>query len=460
VAQATAKPDAELLPLGYALHPPTRVRLGVLAFLCTMALLLYVDRVCIGQPAASIRADLGLSTSQMALVFTVFSLAYAIFEVPAGHWGDRHGSRGVIARVVIWWSLFTALTGAAVGLWSLLFIRFLFGAGEAGAFPNAARVVTRWFPEHERGRARGTITFVSLVGAAVAPPVSAYLIGFVGWRWTFVIFGMLGVAWAIAFYAWFRDDPAQHPGTNDAELAVIGIPAEPEAADAARAHGGIPWSHVLASPNVWLLGWIMTVSGMLFYMQFQWYPTYLKDARGQSEVSSGWLTMLVMSGGAIGCLSGGWVSDFVLRTFPDRRRARRISGGGALLLAAGFAFAVRFADSPLAVTLCHAAALFFMQLGVPTWWSVVAEVSGRHGAAMWGLMNSMASLGLMGVNLFVGWVVDARQRAGLEPVRVWFPVFDAVAIGLALGAVCWLLVDPARSIVERAGGATGDSDNV
>ena len=159
MAQVSAKPDIDVLPLSGAAAAaavaPTRVRFGVMAFLCSMALLLYVDRVCIGQAADSIRADLGLTKTQMGWAFTVFSLAYALFEVPAGHWGDRHGSRGVIARVVIWWSLFTALTGAAVGLWSLLLIRFLFGAGEAGAFPNAARVVTRWFPEHERGRVRG-----------------------------------------------------------------------------------------------------------------------------------------------------------------------------------------------------------------------------------------------------------------------------------------------------------------
>src|SRR5688572_11516646 len=192
MAQPSAKPEVDVLPLSSAAAAaaaaagaPTRVRFGVLAFLCSMALLLYVDRVCIGQAAPSIRADLGLSKTQMGWVFTVFSLAYALFEVPAGHWGDRYGSRGVIARIVIIWSLFTALTGAAAGFASLLVIRFLFGAGEAGAFPNAARIITRWFPPHERGRARGTLGFVALVGAAVAPIVSAYLIKYVGWRMTF-----------------------------------------------------------------------------------------------------------------------------------------------------------------------------------------------------------------------------------------------------------------------------------
>jgi MFS family permease len=430
--------------------PPTRVRFGVLAFMCTMALLLYVDRVCIGQAAPAIRAELGLSKTQMGWVFTVFSLAYALFEVPAGHWGDRHGSRGVIARVVVFWSVFTALTGAATGLVTLLIIRFLFGAGEAGAFPNAARVVTRWFPPDGRGKARGTIGFFSLVGAALAPIGSAYLIYNVGWRWTFVIFGALGVAWVAVFYAWFRDDPATHPRVNAAELALIG-PGTDATSDAAHAGGGrgVPWSRAFGSLNVWLLGLIMTVSGMLFYIQFQWLPSYLKEGRGLGEVESGWLTGVVMAGGAAGCLFGGWLSDFALRRHAAHlRRARRLCGAAMLLLAGLSALSVRLFDSTtLGVTLCNAAALFFMQAGVPTWWSVVAEISGRHGGAMWGLMNSMASLALMTLTVSIGYVVDQRQQAGYSALAAWSPMFDAIAAGLLLGAAAWTMVDATRAIV-------------
>ena len=184
------------------------VRYGVLAFLCILALLLYVDRICIGQAAGQIQEQLRLSNTQMSLVFNAFSLAYCLFEVPTGHWGDRYGSRGVITRIAIWWSIFTALTGAAIGMWSLLLIRFLFGAGEAGAYPNTARVVTRWFPPAARGMARGWVVFVSMIGAMIAPVTAEYLIRIVGWRFTFAIFGALGIAWAAGFYAWFRDDPA------------------------------------------------------------------------------------------------------------------------------------------------------------------------------------------------------------------------------------------------------------
>jgi sugar phosphate permease len=431
---------------------PTRARFGVLAFLCTLALLLYIDRVCIGQAASHIRKEFDLSEQQMSWVFNAFLLAYCLFEVPAGHWGDRHGSRGVIARVVVCWSIFTALTGAAIGLTSLILIRFLFGAGEAGAYPNAARVVTRWFPARERGRVRGAITFVSLVGAIVAPVLASHLIQRFGWRPTFAVFGALGFVWAAAFYAWFRDDPAKHPAANASELALIREPVvgteTTEDAAPAPSHR-IPWPRVLTSPNVWLLGFIMTASGALFYIVFQWYPSYLKAARGQSEISSGWLTAAVMSGGAVGCLLGGWLSDLVLRRAGGSRWLRSLCGCGCMLGAGLAVLAVRQAgDSIAAVTTCIFVALLFMQAGVPTWWSVVAETSGRHGAAMWGLMNSMASLGLMFTNFVVGWMVDARRHAGMDALHAFSPVFDTIAVGLLAGSAAWLCVNATRSIVE------------
>src|SRR5262245_57278971 len=199
-----------------AMRQPAPARWGVLIFLCTLALLLYIDRICIGQAETSIRSELGFDKKQMGWVFSAFMLAYCLFEVPTGHWGDRFGSRGVIARIVVWWSIFTALTGAAFGFYSLVAIRFLFGAGEAGAFPNAARVVTRWFPVGERGFSRGAITTTSMLGGAIAPPLAAGLMQHVGWRATFAIFGTLGLVWAAAFYWWFRDDPLEHTAVGSA----------------------------------------------------------------------------------------------------------------------------------------------------------------------------------------------------------------------------------------------------
>jgi MFS family permease len=423
----------------------TRTRLGVLAFLCTLALLLYIDRVCIGQAETSIRAELGLSKTQMSWVFNAFVLAYCLFEVPTGHWGDRYGSRAIIARIVIWWSAFTALTGAVFGLGTLLLVRFLFGAGEAGAFPNLARVVTQWFPEQERGKARGAITTVSLLGGAVAPVLAAWLIEQVGWRWTFALFGTLGVVWSAAFYAWFRDQPADHASVNRAELELIGTTSRPTEGPHRES---IPWRIVLASPNVWLLGTIMMVCATLFYMQFQWYPTYLKEARNQSEQFSGWLTGGVLTGGALGCILGGWLVDAVNRWSHERKWRRRFCGAIPLFLAAACVAGVRHSPSALVATACNALALFCVQLAIPTWWTVVAEISGRHGASMFGLMNSLGGLGLMATTQLAGWFVDLREQQGWPPRLCWNGVFDGVAIGLAIGGLCWLLVNATRSIVE------------
>jgi MFS transporter, ACS family, glucarate transporter len=428
---------------------PTWARFGVLLFLCSLAFILYIDRVCIGKAAKAICAkeSLDLTKEQFSWVLNAFTLAYCLFEVPTGHWGDRFGSRGVIARIVIWWSAFTALTGLAFGLWPLIIVRFLFGAGEAGAFPNVARVVTHWFPAAERGIVRGTISTTSLVGGALAPPIAAYLIGVVGWRWTFAIFGAVGVVWAIAFYWWFRDNPAEHPAANAAERAHIGTPAK-----GSHAHEPIPWGIVLTSPNMWLLGGIQMVSATLFYMLFQWYPLYLEDGLKLSSTKSAWLTSIVIFGGAFGCLLGGVCSDWILRNLEDRKWSRRVCGCGTLLAAATALWCGRFfPEQPLAATFCNAAALFLMQIAIPIWWTVVAEISGKHGASMWGLMNSMGGLGVFTMTFLVGRVVTAREAAGLSKIDCWRPVFDGVAIALTVGAVCWLFVDATRSIVEVGG---------
>jgi ACS family glucarate transporter-like MFS transporter len=427
---------------------PTSVRYGVLFFLCTLALVLYIDRVCIGQAAKPIGEELSLSKDDMSWVMMAFTLAYCLFEVPTGHWGDRFGSRGVIARIVLWWSAFTALTGAAPGFWSLVTVRFLFGAGEAGAFPNAARVVTHWFPPAERGLARGAITTTSLVGAALSFPISNYLIESVGWRWTFGAFGLVGVVWAAAFYWWFRDNPGEHPAVNAGERQLIGAIHGPR--DGHHPHPAIPWAKVAVSANVWLLGAIMTVSATLFYMQFQWYSTYLQEARGQTETRAAWYTGVVIAGGAAGCIVGGVLSDLIVRHSHERKWTRRPCGGGALLISALSLAAVRYAPTAAAATMLNAAALFFLQVSIPTWWTVVAEISGQHGAAMWGLMNSLAGGGILITTRWIGWLVTARERTDLPPIECWRPVFDGVAAGLACGAVCWLFVDATRSIVDPA----------
>src|SRR3954470_19865639 len=240
----------------------TRVRIGVMGYLCTLAFVLYIDRICIGQAGTAMKAELALSNFQWGLVGVAFQIAYAIFEPTTGHWGDRYGSRRVLTRIVLWWSAFTALTGCVWrfsaeilpgivldGFLLLLAIRFLFGAGEAGALPNAARVIAQWFPPGRRGPAQALISTSAQIGGATAPWVAAYFIQspHIGWRLSFVIFGSLGVFWAFFFARWFRDDPATHPAVNEAERRYI-AGARTLSADDGTVHA-VPWREVLRNRN-------------------------------------------------------------------------------------------------------------------------------------------------------------------------------------------------------------------
>src|SRR5919198_1566989 len=155
---------------------PTRARLVLALWLCGLSAVLYLDRICMSQAVDPIQRDLGLTNTQVSYVLMAFTLAYGLFEVPTGRLGDRRGSRAVLTRIVVWWSVFTGLTGACSGFVTLLLVRFLFGAGEAGAFPNAARVIARWYPVPERGRVQGVMLGAAQFGGTLAPAAAAYLI--------------------------------------------------------------------------------------------------------------------------------------------------------------------------------------------------------------------------------------------------------------------------------------------
>lgn len=452
---------------------PTRARYQVLGFLGSLVFILYIDRVCIGKAALFIEDELALSHEEMGYIFGAFTFAYGLFEVPTGRWGDRYGSRGVLTRIVLWWSLFTALTGCVrffswdsgwgyhfiLGTWRidapfifdsfvlLLLVRFLFGAGEAGALPNTARIITRWIPMHERGWSQGIILTSMQLGAVVAPVVATYLIKGVGWRWSFAIFGSLGVVWGAVFYWWFRDDPAQHPAANNAERMLIARGTL--AAGGGNEHPPIPWRLVLSSLNVWLLGLIISSSAFASYMYMFWLPTYLVESRGVSQDQSGWLAALSLGGGAVGALCGGPLSTHVVEWTGERRWSRRLLGFTMVGCAGLFLGGSVYIDSPVAACLCISAACFCGHAMVSNWWATVMDISGTHLGALFGLMNSMGVPGAFISPIFLGRFADYRKAEGFTGRDQWDPAFIIYASVLLFGAVCWLFVDPTRSAVER-----------
>jgi MFS transporter, ACS family, glucarate transporter len=439
---------------------PTRVRYGVLAFLAAMTFILYLDRACINQAAPRIKEELGISGTQLGFVFGAFTLAYAIFEIPAGWWGDRYGSRRILTRIVVWWSFFTALTGAAWGFGTLILIRFLFGAGEAGALPNSARVLRGWFPDSSRGRAQGFVTTAMMIGGAAAPMASQWLIDRVYWRWSFVVFALAGVVWALAFFTWFRDDPAEHPATNAAErrLIIAGrIPHGPANAplgaraadgtpDKGEAHGPVPWDRVIPCANVWLLGAVMMTMSAMYEVLSSWYPTYLQDARAASQILSSRLASLVLGAGAFGTLFGGWLTDWLVQRTGNRRWGRTAQAViGAGLSGLGILASI-WTDSTVAASAFVALAAFGVQLQLPSWWASATQVSGHHLGALFGMMNMIGGVGRILSQLFMGGFADWRKSLGHSGRAQWDPgLYPYVAVAVA-GMLCWSLINPEKTV--------------
>jgi sugar phosphate permease len=450
---------------------PTLVRYGVLAFLAAMTFVLYLDRVCMGKAAPRIQEELGISNTGMGFIFAAFSISYAVFEIPAGRWGDRYGSRGVLTRIVIWWSIFTALTGAAGSFLTLFLVRFLFGAGEAGALPNSARVLREWFPDSRRGWAQGIVTTSMMIGGAVAPKASQLLIDQVGWRWSFAVFGVLGLVWAVAFYLWFRDDPEKHVAANEAERRLIRegrstakVPSHviedgrsvDSRSSELEAHGPIPWRLVYDCSNIWLLSGIMVTMSAIYEVLISWYPTYLEKARGASESQSGTLTSLVLASGALGCFFGGWLTDWLVEKTGNHRWGRTAQCVlGAGLAALGVLFSL-LTPSTAQASIFVALACLGVQLQLPSWWACATQVSGRHVGALFGLMNMFGSLGRILTQVFLGGFADITKSLGYTGRAQWDPgIFLYVFVAL-IGMMLWARVDPRRTVEDKKNGSSTD----
>jgi MFS family permease len=439
-----------------------------MAFLLALSFLTYFDRVCIVRVQSAIQSELDISDAQMGLIFGAFWLAYAAFEIPAGWLGDRFGARFALTRVVLAWSLFTALTGFATGFTSLLAIRFLFGAGEAGAFPNLARVQSSWLSPAARGRAGGWLWLAARWGGAFAPFLFAAVVRAFnsphvrdelaifgleqtsGWRLAFVAAGFVGVVWCIGFYPWFRNNPADHPGVGDAELQIITSSrrretpenASEENSPAAHAAGSTArvWRALFCSRSLWALMFLYVFGSFGWSFFVSWLPKYLERAHGLAFDQSEQVWKQPLLYGGVSCLLGGIVSDWLLRVTGRKRLARAVLPVGGCLTAAAAVYAVRFTTGPdAAVTLmCVAGAAY--DFGQAANWATIVDIGGRNAGVATGLIN----LGN------IGNVVQPALGAWLFNRYDWNTLLAVLAGAFLLAATMWLFIDPRRTFYEAA----------
>lgn len=433
-------------PGGPSAAPPTRARYVVLVFAVTLAIITYIDRVCISQAAPDIRREFGFGPKEMGWVFSAFTLAYALFEVPGGWLGDRFGPRNILMKVVVLWSFFTAATGWAWNLASMIVCRFLFGAGEAGCFPNITKIFTIWLPASERMRAQGILWLSARWGGAFTPILVALVLSVMSWRWAFGLFGLLGIVWAVCFFRWFRDNPRTHPSVNAAELALM------DGADQnAPGHGDVPWGKLLASGTVWLLWLQYFCMSYGWYFYITWLPTYLREARGVDLAKGALLAGLPLFFGGIGSFAGGWITQRLSEAWNNTARARRVvSCTGLMSAAAMLAISTRM-EGPVFAMIALGLASLSNDLAMASGWGACMDVGGRHAGSLSGSMNMMGNLGGAVGPVVVGYILESGRKAADAPPspESWTLAFLLAAGVYAVGALAWLFIDPVTPLEQR-----------
>ncbi len=454
---------------------PTRVRYGVLAFACTLSMITYLDRLCWGSAAAHIAEELGLKGGVAALkaAATAFSLAYAVFEIPSGWLGDVYGPKNVLIRILLWWSCFTALTGTAglsvagyvVGLEALIAIRFLFGAGEAGAYPNITRALHNWFPFTERGIAQGAVWMAGRMMGGLTPLVWLLLVEEIhlSWRMAFVIFGAVGVLWSLLFWLWFQNRPEQKATVNEAEIALI---RSGKSASELEGHANVPWMKLLTSRNLWALCLMYACAAYGWYFNVNYLPNFLEEQFGVARDSK--LGAMYKGGplwvGAFACIGGGYLTDLFVRRTGNLKWGRRLFGvlGHGLC---GVCFLLCLI-APTAFTFFLAISIgtFFNDLTMGASWATCQDIGKRYAAIVAASMNMIGNLGGAISTWTIGTVLEVTrshytQQLGVEKLSQTDRIaadstgyqinFVMIACMYFIAVLLWLRVDATKPVAPE-----------
>jgi sugar phosphate permease len=437
---------------------PSHGRWYILGLICLMYLITYLDRVNISTAAPAISAEFGFDKLTMGAIFSAFVWAYALFQVPGGWLNDRFGARPVLSTIVAYWSVMTAVTAAATGVMSFIVARFLFGMGEAGAFPGATRAMQLWYPRRERGFVQGLTHSASRLGAAIAPPIVVLIIAggqfglpwtdvsfslpALGWRSVFYICGAAGFVWALWWYLSYRNLPEEHGMVNRAELALIrGVGEDGEIKPAMiERKADVPWGTLLRSPNMWAIMCAYFTYVYCLYIFLSWLPSYLVEARHFTLIKVGLFASLPLFAGVIGDTVGGLATDWLLHKTGSTKIARRSVAITGLLGCAVFIVPAALTDDPYTAVYGLTGAMFFLECTIGPAWAVPMDTGGKYSGTVSGMMNMAGNFGGALSPLVFGFLAQYGN---------WQAPFVVAAALLVAGAGVWAFwLDPDRSCVE------------
>jgi ACS family glucarate transporter-like MFS transporter len=412
--------------------PSIPYRFRVLAMLCSLTTLTYLDRICISIVGVRLKADLHLNNEQFGWVLAAFALAYAVFEIPSGMLGDRIGPRKVFIRIVLLWSIFTALTGLVNGLIALLIVRFLFGVGESGTYPNSILVVSRWFPVSETGKALSWVGIGSQLGASIAPLIIVPIAAAYGWRMPFFVIGSIGIVWVWICYHWFRDFPAQMKTMPAAEKKMIGLSCRHK-----DQQHLVPWKLIFKNSTLWPLMLMYFCCQWANYFFIAWMPVYLQEGRGFSENSMKKIISVLFIAGIFGFLAGGAAGDWLLKR-KGLKIGRRLTGMLGLG-ACGFLLLMAALSSNNTITACClVGANFSFSFGVMVSYAVCADIGRNNAGTVTGAMNFFGQMGAFSLALIFGKIVQVTHNFD-------YPLY-ILAIVLFCGCLLWLAIDAEKPI--------------
>lgn len=395
-------------------------RTGVLALLCSLSAITFLDRLAIAVTEPGIRADLRLGPEKWGWVLSAYVLANALFEIPSGARGDRRGQRSELTRIVVWWSVFTAATGWCRNFIQIVGARFLFGLGTAGAYPNASGVIAKWFPAQEHGRAQGFVWAAGRLGAALAPLLLVPLERVSGWRAVFWLMGAVGIVWALAWWMWFHAEPESTEAAAGQKVLEV-----------------IPWRKMMTLPQLWLImaAYFCYAWGSWFF--FGWFTTWMIRGEGFSIKQMGVFASFPFLMAMIGNLIGGSLSrNLVIKL--GAASAYRWATSSCLVVGAGLLLAMSTVRGHVAIISLATVSFGVMDLMLPSAWAMCMALGGGYGGTATAMMNTAGNLGGWVCALVFGYVVKGTSSYNL-PLQI-------VAAMVLIAALLFARVDCTRGL--------------